>query len=267
MAKVSIITAVGREEPYIAEAAASVRALFDRAKEVHKDFYGEWIVSCDNVNVDPITKIAAPFRPDHHVHILGSTRKRALGPAKTRNRALRVAQGDIVGTLDSDDWYDIDGMSEMLDMMITQPSLAWIAGRVTDITTNGKSTYVDNEIGQSGAAPSGWVYDWVSTQGYFPFSAAATLVRREILDELGGWDVSKRFIRAEDLALWTRITNKYNGYWFDKAVYNYRKHEGMLHQNPLWRSGDESLKDLILNYLHEENENSEDFTEDLNNNN
>lgn len=263
MTKLSIITAVGRNEPYLFETAKSVKKLFDRAKAQYPDFYGEWVVSCDNVDVNEVIKTTGIFQRDHHVHILGSSKPRQLGPARTRNRGLKMAAGDIVGCLDSDDWYNVDGMLTMVDIMITIPQLAWVAGRVTDIDEAGETLYVDNEIGNSGSVPKGWVEEWVSTRGYFPFSACATLARKNAIEEVGGWDTSKRFIRAEDLALWTRITNNHDGFWLDEAVYYYRKHPGMLHQNPLWRREDSTLKDNILHYLNKTNEGIEDFADDL----
>ncbi|MCK4947497.1 MAG: glycosyltransferase [Candidatus Aureabacteria bacterium] len=131
------------------------------------------------------------------------------GQSNAINKGFKRATGDIIGWINSDDYYEkhifIDVVKEFND-----PSVAWIIGNVisTYEGINKMEKIVSRKITYQNLLKNP---DIVAQQGVF--------FRRGILEAVGGWDDS--FYMVMDYDLWIRLSkvadpkmiNKYWGYF------------------------------------------------------
>lgn len=118
------------------------------------------------------------------------------GQADALNKGLHMATGDIVGWINSDDYY-LDGALKKVAQVFSDPAVQWVIGDITVLDeANGefiarKSQEVSWEALQRNP-------DIVRQQG--------TFFRRDFLQQAGGWN--KEFFMVMDFDLWTRLAKR-----------------------------------------------------------
>lgn len=132
------------------------------------------------------------------------------GVAAARNRGITAAQGDWVAFVDADDIWLPDKLQAQWAMLAQQPEarMAYSAWHVWHCLEPDPSPALVAELQAAAtdaarwAGPSGWIYPellldaevWTST----------VIARRDLLGELGGFDMTLRI--GEDLDLWLRAS-------------------------------------------------------------
>lgn len=203
MHTVSVITPVGREDHYLVECGRSVEAL---AALLPAEV--EWVLTSDGVDHDWIARTVERF--DVTTTITGHQGETKFGPARTRNHGLRTATGNVIANIDSDDFYLPEAMAAMFTEFIDSGA-PWIAGRIIDVTPDGKHLSDGPPIHLAGHVPVDGFLGHAQEHGYVPFSPTATYARRAVIEAVTGWDESRTFIRAEDLAMWARVSRVFAG--------------------------------------------------------
>lgn len=216
--EVDVITAVGRKETYLAKAAQSV-AEFARAAGVVTH---HWLVS-DGPRPDWIEQQTPRADALYRPRILDPKGERQ-GPARTRNRGLAAGESTIIMTLDSDDMYQPAEMAGLLSALLVNDA-PWAAGRTVDIDSEGAHRWSGPYI----EMPDGWTeVDAFRAsgrrRGYLPFHCCATIARRSLVEEVGGWDESPTYLRGQDVAMWARMTRNTIGWFSHRPVLLWRKH-------------------------------------------
>lgn len=118
------------------------------------------------------------------------------GQADALNKGLRMASGDIVGWINSDDYYLADSLKKIA-MVFADPTVQWAIGDI-QLLDEASGGFV------SMASPAvSWVAlqrnpDIVRQQGAF--------FRREFLLQAGGWN--KQFFMVMDFDLWVRLAKR-----------------------------------------------------------
>jgi len=255
----SVITAVGREDRYLKNAAESVAELF----EILGD--GMWILSSDTVDLNWILKNTRAVGSNRHV--LASAHKRPWGPGRVRNRALGRVDSPLVGSLDSDDMYHPAEMAKLVERASTVNASTefWWAGQTIEVAESGveyNSSHGYPNVDEPHTVSAGYMRTTIESTNWLPFHCSATLVRSDVLKEIGGWDTSRDFLRVEDIATWIRVTDRYPGFLSPDTVLSRRITEEAITRNPDW--GDFALPDLSLIDLPHESS-SEDFLSELKN--
>lgn len=109
--KVTVLTAVYNTEAYLPECVESV------LRQTH----GDWQLICvDDASTDRSWEILKDYASrDRRIVLLRNAENE--GQAKARNRALALAEGEIVATLDSDDLFAPDALEKVVGMFEKHP--------------------------------------------------------------------------------------------------------------------------------------------------
>lgn len=139
------------------------------------------------------------------------------GQADALNKGFRMADGDIIAWINSDDWYEPEAFTAVGRWFTENPDKNVVMGDCNLINRNGKVFYTaDNYERGFGEMSRFWVTGSIPTQ-------PAVFFRRSLLEELGYLDTSLHY--AMDYDLWIRFAKKNRFYHIDRILANYRFHE------------------------------------------
>jgi len=193
---VSIIITNYNYGAYIAEAIESALAQTFRDCEV---------LVIDDSSTDNSLEIAARYP----VKVLQQDNS---GVCVARNNALSVAAGKYVMFLDADDRLVPTAVEHMLARLQEQPdTIAYVYGQMR---------YFGRKEGLFASMP----FD-ARRLVRANFICASTLIRRDVLLEVGGYDDGFRMLR-EDWELYIRLFTKgFSGAFLPEVILEYRKHK------------------------------------------
>ncbi|HEU4630435.1 MAG TPA: glycosyltransferase [Gemmatimonadaceae bacterium] len=183
---VSVILPTFDREPLLREAVASVLA----------QTFGDWeLIVADDGSTDG-TRAYLEGLHDPRVRPLFLERRGHIG--RTRAAALDAARGTWVAFLDSDDLWLPDKLALQLRRLADAPPCGWSCTGYRLIDAEGR--FLPERPASIYRPISGWILEPLLT-----FTATAAiqtmLVRRTLLDEVGGFDESLAFRSDYDLAL------------------------------------------------------------------
>jgi len=130
----------------------------------------------------------------------------------TNNVALSLARGKYIIRLDADDFFDSHSLEVMVAEMERQPDLALIF----------PDYYIVDEYGE--VVEQVRRHDFVNGVSLLdqPAHGACTIIRRDILKTLGGYD--EAFTRQDGYDLWLNIVNSYPVKNINLPLFYYRQH-------------------------------------------
>jgi glycosyltransferase involved in cell wall biosynthesis len=209
---VSVVIPAYKARNYLRESLASVAAQDYPNLEV-------WVI--DDKSPEPIDDILAEYREDRSSPPLQLIRHETnQGLGASRNTGIREAQGEYVAFLDHDDLWAPDHLSRMLETaMISRADIAYCS-----VKQFSKAPNDEMEI---------WGPDQEDLGTSFPMALftksfitpSATLVRRQLLLDLGGFNTAPSVHMCEDLDLWLRMLDSNLRFAHsDRITCYYRKH-------------------------------------------
>jgi len=170
---VSVITAVYNGERYLAEALESLFA---------QDYEPFESIVVDDGSEDGTARIAQSF-PVRYL------RQEQSGAAAARNAGIAKARGEFVAYLDADDRLPPTKLSTQAAYLVEHPEVGCVLGR--------------QEIMLEGVEPPEWLQRDRIYGELDGIPLVSAMVRRTVLDEVGGFDTSFGF--AEDRDLFIRL--------------------------------------------------------------
>lgn len=127
------------------------------------------------------------------------------GLSAARNTGIRVAEGQFIAFLDSDDLWMPEKLECQVDLLRRFPEIGWVYSDafVVDHT----ATIVLNRVGRTSSLPSGDILRALILRNFIP--CPTPLVRRSALARVGGFDESPAIQIAEDWDMWLRLAGEF----------------------------------------------------------
>lgn len=123
------------------------------------------------------------------------------GPARPRNVATRMASGEWISFLDSDDWWDSDRMGVVAAALGQDVDLLYHPLRVVTSSDVPRRRIHPKSLGR--ALRGEPLRDMALFGNPIPNSAA--VVRRKLLDSVGGMCEDRRLVAFEDFDTWLQL--------------------------------------------------------------
>jgi glycosyltransferase involved in cell wall biosynthesis len=126
------------------------------------------------------------------------------GVARARNRGVAESTGEYIALLDHDDLWHPAKLEKQVAVLDRRPEVGMVITDVAHLDRGGKPTGV---IG-AGYNPSE-TFARLFVRGYVPTPSAA-MIRRSVLQTVGGFDERFHSAGLDDHELWTRIAAQYD---------------------------------------------------------
>lgn len=238
---IDVITAVGREDRWLRTAGESVAAFAAEVGVVVR-----WLVVSDGPDMDWIATQVGDLPVPILAYPAPAGQTQRQGPARTRNRGLAHTSAPTVCALDSDDEY-LPGAMADLYFQFMEEGLPWAAGRPVFVLPDGtiNTTVRPARLSEGVHTPDAYRAHAMA-HNYLPWHNCGTFVARDALIEAGGWDTSRSYVRAGDIAMMARITRRYGGLFTHRPVMRYRQHPESLSHSTTWGPRDDVLLGVDL---------------------
>jgi len=209
--KVSYIIPVCNEEDYITGCLESIFASTYRNIEV---------IVIDDGSEDGTREILIPY-----LEKITYIYQEKSGIAKARNRGIEEAQGAMVSFMDADDIAGKMRVELEVKKMLDNPKLGMVFCGCTYIDEN------DGFLHGIGKVTNFEAEKFLGTmyEGNRLLSISTTLIKRDVLDNVGYFDEDLTFL--EDYDLFLRIMRKYPVDYIDLPITRIRKHPGNYSKN------------------------------------
>jgi glycosyltransferase involved in cell wall biosynthesis len=204
---VSVVTAARNYGHFLADALRSVQ----------RQTFSDWeCVVVDDGSIDNTVAAVRPFLSDHRFRFIRSD---SAGLARAKNLALNMSRASLLAPLDADDAWLPTKLERQVRLMRAEPKLGVVFAR----------RFLMNEAGAILPTPRlhftrGMILNDVLLDNFVCYSS--TMLRREALERLGGFD--NQLDLAVDYDLWLRIARLYPFDFIDEILVKYRTgHENL----------------------------------------
>lgn len=231
---VSVLMAARNHAPFVADAVASV---------LEQDYEPLELVAIDDASDDETPDVledCAAAAPRGRMRVVRHERQEGI--AATRAQALRLARGDFIGLLDSDDLWLPGKVAPQVELLESEPQVG---------LTHAAFEAFNSDTG----LPVPWDPEWnleddqlveLVRQGCFVMTGT-TLIRRAAIDTRGIGFVSFDYASYDDYLLYLTIALDWELAYEPRLVMRYRRHQGNL-TNVLFA---DNLAQARLNLLSE----------------
>ena len=162
---------------------------------IRKQTYPNWeLILCDDGSTDNTYEVAQALAAQDERIILLRNEKN-LGLNQTLNNCLAVATGDFIARMDGDDDCLPERFERQLALLEAEPAYQITSSPMILFDENG-------DWGRTSLREFPSCKDVVE---HTSICHAPVMMRRECMDAVGGYTVSKRTMRVEDVDLWIKL--------------------------------------------------------------
>jgi len=148
------------------------------------------------------------------------------GLADAVNKGVQMANGEIIGWLNSDDLYRPGTLKTILRHFEQHPECLWLYGKCRIIDEHDREIY-KNVTRYKNLLLSKYSYNRLLTENYI--SQPAVFFRRSLIREVGELRTDLRF--AMDYDLWLRFGQRYPAGVIPRYLSDFRRHSASLSEN------------------------------------
>ena len=200
---VSVIMAIYNCERFIEKAISCV---------VNQTYTNWELILIDDYSSDQTFSIAQKIsNSDNRIRLFRNEKNLTLAP--TLNKCLERANGKYIARMDGDDICALDRFEKEITFLENNPDYALVSCQMDlfdDSGVYGTVYYKETPQKEDFAYGS-------------PICHAGCLMRKSVLEELGGYDISSEKERIEDYDLWVRMyTAGYKAYNLQEVLYSMR---------------------------------------------
>lgn len=214
MPKVSIIIPSYNHHQWIAEAFDSI------LQQSYQDFE---IIAIDDGSSDNSPEIIRDYSA-HSSRIRGEFFPQNQGACKAINQAIRLAKGEYIALLNSDDLWLPDKLEKQVHVLDENPGLGAVFGLASPINEHGHPLDKSElDVFAASVVPRDR-YEWMR---YFLLKGNCVchptiLIRKECYDHLGDYDPTLRSL--PDLHMWVRLFYHYDIKVMNEPLVKFRLH-------------------------------------------
>ncbi len=141
------------------------------------------------------------------------------GQTDAINKGLRMAKGDIIAYLNSDDYYLPGAFKKVKEFFINNPLAKCVTGDALIVDENGKEIqkfvrFYKKILGVLNIKKLLYVTNYIIQP--------STFLRRELIEEIGFFDETKKY--TMDYDYWLRIIKKYRIFYINYPLSTFRIH-------------------------------------------
>ena len=218
MVDISVIMAIHNEPAHLIELA--VRSILAQTKQTFE------LILCDDAS-NAETQVCLNKLQECDTRIILCRNEVNQYAGKTRNMGLCIARGRYIAILDADDYSYPERLKIQYDFLESHPQYAFVCS--------------DAEIfdGEK-VLPSQYHLKPVPEKEDFlwgmPFVHATVMIRKQFLDQVGGYAESEVSRRSEDYDLFMRLyAAGCKGYNLDRVLYRYYVNPALMRKKRLYR--------------------------------
>ncbi len=171
----------------------TVRSVFTQTE-------GDWeLLIADDGSTDGTRALLTEWCQDSRVRILDLPH--TGNPAVARNAALRVARGEFVAFLDSDDVWMAEKLQRQVALLCARPGRQWSYTGFLHVNEHGCP--LDDGVAARWAPCEGPIFEATITGSAPIRTASVVMARRELVEAAGGFD--EELVSGQDYDLWMRL--------------------------------------------------------------
>lgn len=174
----------------------------------------DWeLIMCDDGSQDGTyeTALAYALQYPHKIILLKNEENKGLN--YTLNRCLNIAKGKYIARMDGDDRCSADRFEKELRAFKNNPNIAVVSTAMEHFDEKGVWGCIRHP-------------QFVTKKDFLygtPFCHAPCMIRKDVMNHVGGYTESKWLLRVEDYHLWVKIYNcGYKGMNLDEPLYQMR---------------------------------------------
>lgn len=205
--------------------------LLDTVKSIKEQTYQRYeVILVDDFSKDKTAEMAREIsRNDKKFRFYQHRANGGLSSA--RNSGIRLARGEYICFLDSDDLLAPESIENRVNALLKSHEKDFVAG-VFDQSVTIPENFSGRVVAKS-VGPNRLYADFINMQGDCPFNANQPMLKRSVIVELGGFP--EKYPQAEDWRLWSKALRA--GYVFlpvNSVGSGYRQTAGsMIRRAPL----------------------------------
>jgi glycosyltransferase involved in cell wall biosynthesis len=180
-------------------------------KDALDSVFGQNYSPMEVIVIDDGSTDGTPEAIGAYANTVKLVRQSNRGPAAARNRGIEVARGQYIAFLDGDDCWLPGKISAQVQAGEAHPEMGIIAGQFARWYPDVRGLYPswENLLSEGpeiiGGGLTGWLYPELLLD--VVIHTITTLIRREVLETVNGFDESLR--TGEDYDLWLRCAREY----------------------------------------------------------
>lgn len=169
--------------------------LVESLDSVARQTYTDWeLIVCDDGSSDDTLQVAREWaRHDHRTRVLANERN--LGLARTLDRCIAEARGELLARQDGDDISEPDRLAKLVSALDAHPEMAVVSSWMSCFDENGVWGLVRTKM-----LPT--ADDFLSGS---PICHAPCMMRKAAVNAVGGYAILPWILRSQDYLLWFRM--------------------------------------------------------------